>query len=156
MTRKIHLITLLVLDWFDGPLQAVAQSAEGDAYFARHVGDPPITDRSIYRLSPLASGSFERVLDSATAAYGPARSPLWILPVPRLGRDAEPDSVDRAIEESLVHAGDGVGFCRTDVLLDRELDVVWLEERRAEELSALDGEALWQAVTELGDADARE
>jgi hypothetical protein len=154
MTCKIRLTSLLVLDWFDGPLEAVAQSTDGDSYAVRHVGDPPITSRSIYSLSPLAPGAFERLLGSASAAYGPANSPVWILPAP--ARDAEPDPVDRALEESLVGVPDRVGYCRTGGLLDHELDVMWLDARQAKDLSALDAEALWHAVTELRNADSRE
>jgi len=155
MTHKIRMMSLLVLDWFDGPLKAVAQSADGDSYLVRHVGDPPITGRSINQLSPLSADAFGRVHDKAIAAYGPAQSPVWILPAPASARDAEPDDVDRALEESLVRVTDRVGYCRTDALLDHELDVVWLDERQAEELSALEGNALWHAVIELGNAEAR-
>ena len=146
----LRLSALLVLDWFDGPIEALALAPDGGSYSVRHVGEPPITRASVFEVLRLKTGSFEHARDTAVEAYGAARAPIWVLP------PAPPENDDRLrqlLSDALRPVGALVGYCQTSALLDRDLGILWVNEERATALRQLAGDELWQAAL-LADADA--
>ena len=142
----IHLVRLLILDWFDGPLDAVGRTAAGESYWVQHVGDPPITDRSVFKVRRLDRDAFGILLDAATDAFGPVSSPAWVAPA-RTDQNA-PDHLDALLNEQLTPIDESVGFMRTDTVVCSDNEVVWVHERDAAALDTLDGEAIWALLSE--------
>jgi hypothetical protein len=147
----IHLVRLLILDWFDGPLDAIGRAAAGESYRVQHVGDPPITERSVFCLRRLHREAFEAVLDAATEAFGPASSPEWVVPARK--DPTGPDSVEALLRKHLTPIDESVGFMRAGRLVCGDNDVVWVHAHDAAELETLDREAIWATLNEPGRLD---
>jgi hypothetical protein len=146
MRSTIHLVRLIILDWFDGPLDALGLASNGESYRVRHIGDPPITEGSVFQVRRLGSKAFDIVLSAASEIFGPPASPEWI--VPATADRTGSDSMDALLNDHLIPTDEDVGYMRTDTVMCRDNDVVWLHERVAARLELLDGEALWQRVNE--------
>jgi hypothetical protein len=148
MRATIHLVRLIILDWFDGPLDALGLSSTGESYRVRHVGDPPITESSVFQVRRLGSEAFGLVLNAATDMFGPPASPEWV--VPATADRTRLDSMDALLNEHLIPTDENAGYMRTDTVVCRDNDVVWLHERDATRLEPLEGDALWERVNEAG------
>jgi hypothetical protein len=146
MRATIHLVRLLILDWFDGPLDAIGRAAAGESYRMQHVGDPPITDRSVFRVRRLHREAFGTLLDAATEVFGPASSPEWVVPA-RKDR-TEPDPIDLVLNKHLTPIDASVGYMRTSTLVCSDNEVVWIHEHDAATFDTLDGEAIWARLSE--------
>ena len=66
----ISLVELLILDWYDGPLEAFARGDDGGSYLVRLVGEPPITARSTYEVRRLRHSVFSEAVKAVRHAGG--------------------------------------------------------------------------------------
>ena len=86
----MRLARLLVLDWHDGPVEAIAEGSDGESYLVRRRSELPIGSDAVYELRRLRPEAYHEARAAAEATYGPGSTPGWIIPG---HRDADPTAV---------------------------------------------------------------
>jgi hypothetical protein len=144
---KLHLIRLLVLDWFDGPLEAVGEGVDGASYRLRHVGNPPITPQSVYRVELLPKGAFQASAELLERSFGRPTDPVWV-PIWDI-EGLESEALRSALDAHLAPAEERVGYGQPAGLVGHDIQVVWLAPSQEPQLESLTGDVLWKAINEL-------
>ncbi len=83
---------MLILDWFDGPVEAIAEGSDGESYLVLLQSDLPIGADAVYELRRLRRDAYQEARAAAEATYGPDTSPSW---APLFHPDADPEAVAR-------------------------------------------------------------
>lgn len=148
----VYLDRLMILDWFDGPIEALGYSERhGSSYHLCHVGVPPIGPRSVYQVRRLQPHAYPVVREVVETCFGP-----WSSPVRTIHPSSDPsisDRVDGTVANHVTPVDRRVGYAQTATLIGHALDIVWLDERSACGMGDLAGDALWHAVASIGHAD---
>jgi hypothetical protein len=114
----------------------------------QHVGDPPITDRSVYRVRRLSREAFRILLETATNTFGAVSSPEWVVPV---ADRSKPDHIDALMKELLPPIDPDVGYMRAGSITCSDNEVIWVNARDAARLETLQGETLWARLNPSND-----
>ena len=146
------MVGLLVFEWFDGPLCAVALGADNQSYLAVHVGNPPITQHSVFEVWPLEADAYQRLRSAAAAEFGAHQQAVWVLPPSTAGGNA--DGVDAAYMKACETQSARTGYLQADELNGRDHEIVWIPTMRVHEVADLTGDQLWQAVHRIAQDDA--
>ena len=125
---SLRIERLIALDWFDGPVEAIAVTAKDESLHVKLAGDPPITANAVFRVWRLAPSTFAQVLADLEQLVGPAASPTWIPRGPLSPQDAAHDEI---VEHRLAHFDRAVGYVKTNRLVGVDLDVIWLDREVA-------------------------
>ncbi len=96
---------MLILDWFDGPVEAIAEGSDGESYLVLLQSDLPIGSDPVYELRRLSRDAYQEARAAAEALYGPGTGgPSWVIVS---HPDTDPEAVAR-LEAVLDRAGRAV------------------------------------------------
>lgn len=142
MSGDLEFIQAAVLDWFDGVTEAVATDGSERSFHVALVGDPPISDASVFRVRRLNDGALRGLRNAAGEPSAPA---IWIVP---------PDALsDRDLQSALAPCGEPIlGFAQTAQILGARLHVLWVPAASVDQLDDEHGQRLRERLNRLASA----
>ena len=116
---------LLILEWFDGPVEAIARTDSGGSLLPRLRDEVPIRPESVYEVRRLDDAAYEVAFAATASAFGPTTEPVWIVP---FHEDTELEATRhaRAVLDAAVSPADElVATCTSADLRGNELILAW-------------------------------
>jgi hypothetical protein len=116
---------LLILDWFDGPTEAIALTSERGSLLLRLRAELPIRRDSVYELQRLRDDAYSQALSACVNAFGPATEPSWIVPCQENTATMAAQHVEVAIAQATVPTDDRTAWCTSADLAGERLVLHW-------------------------------